>query len=69
MPYTTREGKTLSFFCSYLVKIADNFVEEPQTLEALLVDVVLVVKLLVVRNAGEHDGHVLVPLAVELLKN
>ena len=62
------KGKRCLFFRSYLVKIADNFVEEPQTLEALLVDVVLVVELLVVGDGREHHGDVLVPLVVQLLR-
>ena len=52
---------------SNLVKVADNLVEEPDALEALFVDVCLVVELLVVGDGGEHDADVLVPLWVQLL--
>ena len=51
-----------------LVEVADDLVEEAEALQALLVDVVLVVELFVVRDGGEHHGHVLVPLGVELLE-
>ncbi len=53
---------------NYLVKIADDLIEKPETLESLLVDVVLVVELLVVRDGREHDGHVLVAFAVQVLE-
>ena len=53
---------------SHLVEVADDFVEESEALEALLVDVVLVVELLVVGDLGEHDGDVFVALAVQCLQ-
>ena len=52
---------------SYFVEVADDLVEEPEALETLLVDVVLVVELLVVGDLGEHDGNVLVAFTVQLL--
>ena len=54
---------------SHLVKVTDDFVEESETLEALLVDVVLVVELLVVGDLGEHDGDVFVALTVQFLQD
>ena len=53
---------------SHLVEVADDFVEESEALEALLVDVVLVVELLVVGDLGEHDGDVFVALTVQFLR-
>lgn len=52
---------------SNLVKVADDLVQQPEAFQALLVDVILVVKLLVVGNGGEHDGDVFVPFAVKRL--
>ena len=52
----------------YLVKVTDDFVEESEAFQTLLVDVVLVVELPVVGDGGEHDPDVLVPLVVQLLK-
>ena len=54
---------------SHLVEVADDFVEESEALEALLVDVVLVVELLVVGDLGEHDGDVFVALTVQFLQD
>ena len=50
-----------------LVEVDYNLVKEPETLETLLVDVVLVVELLVVGDLREHDGNVFVAFAVQLL--
>ena len=52
-----------------LVEVADDLIEKTEAFKALLVDVVLVVELLVVRDRREHDGHVLVPLRVQLLQH
>ena len=51
----------------YLVKVAYDFVQQPEALQTLLIDVVLVVELLVVGDLGEHDGNVLVAFTVQLL--
>ena len=53
---------------THLIKVADDFVQKSETLQPLLVHVVLVVELCVVRDGGEHDGDVLVTLGVQLLK-
>lgn len=54
------------FSCPYLVEITNNFIQETQTLQALFVDIRLIVELLVVGNGGEHDRHARVALVVEL---
>ena len=53
---------------SRLVEVADDFVEEPNALESLLVDVSLLVELLIVGDLGKHDGDVFVALAVQCLQ-
>lgn len=53
---------------SNLVEVANDFVEESEALEALFVDVILVVELFVVGDAGEHDGDVFVALTVQFLR-
>lgn len=51
----------------HLIKVGNDLVEKPQTLQALLVDVTLGVKLLEVRHGGEHHTHAVVRLIVEIL--
>ena len=51
----------------YLVKICDDFVEKPKTLNTLVVEVQLDVELVEVGDAGEDDAHAGVGLAVEVL--
>ena len=52
----------------YLVKVAYDFVQQPEALQTLLIDIVLVVELSVVWDRGKHHCYVLVFLAVKLLK-
>ena len=52
----------------YLVKVAYDFVQQPEALQTLLIDVILVVELPVVGDWGKHHCYVLVFLAVKLLK-
>lgn len=53
---------------TYVVKVGDDLVEEPQAFQALLVHVRLCVELLEVRNGGEHDADTGIGLVVELLR-
>jgi hypothetical protein len=54
--------------CSqYLIKITNYLVEQSQTLETLLVDVIFVIELFVIGDGGEHDRDTTVSLVVELL--
>ncbi len=48
----------------YLVKVANDFIQKSQTLEALLVDVILVIKFFVVGYRGKHDSNVFISFAV-----
>lgn len=50
----------------YLIEITNDLVQQTQALQALLVDVCLIVELLVVGYGGEHDGHTGVTLVVQL---
>jgi len=50
----------------YLIEITNDFIQQTQALQTLLVDICLVVELLVVGNGGEHHGHAGVALVVEL---
>ena len=49
---------------TYLVKIRDDLIEQPETLDALVVEVQLRVELVEVGDGGEDDAHALVGLAV-----
>lgn len=53
---------------TYLIKISNDLVQEPQTLHALVVAVQLHVKLVVVGDAGEYNPHALVRLVVQVLR-
>lgn len=52
---------------SYLVKVSNNLVEQPQALHALVVPVQLHVELVVVGNGGEDHADALVRLVVQVL--
>ncbi len=54
---------------SHLVKVADNLIKQPEALQTLLVNVVLVVELLIVGDGGEHHSDVLITLVIELLED
>ena len=53
---------------THLVEVADDFVEQSETLEALFVDVGFVVELSVVGDRGEHNSHRLVPFVIQALE-
>ena len=66
MPIFARGKSAISG--AHFVEVADDLVEEPEALEALLVDVVLVVELLVVGDRGEHHCAGFVSLTVQFLR-
>lgn len=51
----------------YLVKVGDDFVEQSQALHAFVVGLQFHIELRKVANGGEHDGHTLAGLVVELV--
>lgn len=53
---------------AHLVKVTDDLIQQPETLETLLVDIVLVVELLVVGYGSKHDGNAAVALMVQFLQ-
>ena len=52
----------------YLVKVTDDLIEQANTLQALLVDIILIVELLVVGDGGEHDAYVVILLRVQIIR-
>lgn len=53
----------------HLIKISNDLIEQPQTLEALMVDVGFRIELLKVRDRGKEHTHTFVGLVVEVLGN
>jgi hypothetical protein len=51
----------------HLVEVTDDFIKQAQTLQALLVDIIFIIELLVIRDGCEHDSDTTVPLMVQLL--
>jgi len=51
----------------YLIKICNNLIEEPETLQPLLINVRFCVKFLEVWDGREHHTHQIVRLMVEVL--
>lgn len=51
-----------------LVKVGNDLVEQPQALQAFLVDVTLGVKLFKIRNRCKHHADTVVRLVVEVLQ-
>lgn len=52
---------------TYLIKLADDFVEQSKTLESLFVDVALIVKFLIIGYRSKHDGNTRISLMIEIL--
>lgn len=52
----------------HLVKVGNDLVEQPQALQAFLVDVALCVKLFKIRNRCKHHADAVVRLVVEVLR-
>lgn len=51
----------------YLVKVSDDLVEQPETLHPLVVGLQLHVEFGEIADGGEHDGHALTGLVVQLV--
>lgn len=54
---------------SYTIKVGNDFIEEPQTLNPPVVDAFLSVEIREVWYGCEHDSNLIIGLAVELLKH
>ena len=52
---------------THRVEIGYDFVQKPETLEALVVDALLAVEIGEVRHAGEQDANIRVALAVQVV--
>lgn len=52
---------------TYTIKVRDNFIEEPQTLNTPIVDALLCVEVREIWNRGEHDPNLIIGLAVQFL--
>ena len=66
-PLTLAMGKGDIGAPLHLVKVCDDLVEQPQALDALVVGLQFHVELREVGDGGEHDGHALARLIVELV--
>lgn len=53
---------------SHLIKISNYLIEQPQTLQALMVDVGFRVEFLKVRDRCEEDTNAFIRLVVEILR-
>lgn len=53
----------------YLIKISNDFVEEPEALQSFFVDVRFGVELFKVRDGSEHDTHQVIGLVVQILQD
>lgn len=51
----------------YLIKISNDFIEEPETLKSFFVDVRFSVELFKVWDGGEHDTHQVIGLVIQIL--
>ena len=51
----------------YLIKVSDDLVEQPEALHSLVVGLQLHVELGKIADGGEHDGHALAGLVVQLV--
>ena len=45
------------FHCPYQVKVSDNFIEDPDALQTILVGTILLVELFKVGYRGKHHTH------------
>ena len=55
-------------FSAYLVVIWYNFVEKPEALQTVFVDLALVIEVVEIRTRGKHHPYLVVGLAVQFLK-
>lgn len=52
----------------YFVKVGDDFIKQPQTFQAFLVDIALCVKLFEIWHWGEHHAHTVIGFVVKVLE-
>lgn len=52
---------------TYIIKVSDDLIQEPEAFQAFLVHIWLRVEFLEVRNGGKHDTDTIVGLVVQLL--
>lgn len=52
----------------HLIKVSDDLIEEPQTLQSFFIDVTLSVELFEVWHRGEHHTYTVIRLIVEVLE-
>lgn len=55
------------WFDTYTIKVWDNFIEEPQTLNTPIVDALLCVEVGEIWDRCEHDPNLIIGLAVQFL--
>lgn len=51
----------------YLIEVSNDFVQQPETLEAFFVNIRLCVKLFKIRYGGEHHTDQVVGLMIQIL--
>lgn len=52
---------------TYTIKIRDNFIQKPQTLNTPIVNALLCVKVREIWDRGKHDSNFIIGLAVKFL--
>lgn len=55
------------FFLFYLIKVSNDFIEEPEALQSFFIDVGFGVELFKIWDRGKHDAHQVVGLVVQIL--
>lgn len=53
----------------YLIKVSNDFIEEPETLQSFFVDVRFGVELFKIWDGCKHDAHQVVGLVVQILQD
>lgn len=53
-----------SLSSTYIIKVGDDLVQEPQAFQTLLVDIGFRVELFEIRNGGKHDTDAVIRLVV-----
>lgn len=61
--------KALRLMAIYLIKVGNDFIKKPETLQSFLVDVRFSVELFKVWDRGKHDTHHIVGLVVKILQD
>lgn len=52
---------------TYIIKVGDDLIQQPQAFQALLVDIRFRVELFEIRDGGKHDADAVVGLVVQVL--